>query len=113
MSDETTSGAAGAPASAGRPTAWLIAIVFAVLFAAPVYYGLSDLVSYPAFAGGRTPWWLLIAGVVLPLALYVGGLLAGRGRTPVLRTVILGAALGAANGLTISGIAMAITLLSA
>jgi hypothetical protein len=112
MSDETTDDAV-APAPTGRVTTWVIALVFAVLFAAPVYYGLSDLISYPAFAGGRTPWWLLIAGVVLPLALYVVGLLVGRGHTPVLRTVILGAALGAANGLTISGIALAITLLNA
>jgi hypothetical protein len=114
MSDEPRkdAGPDGArPASAGPAAAWTIAVVFAILFAGPLFWAVSDLIGYPAAVGGRTPWWLLIAAVVLPVVLYVGGLLAGRRRTPVMRTVVLGAALCAANAVTIGGIALAPFLL--
>jgi len=104
MSEQTTS-------TAGRATAWVTGVVFAILFAAPLFYALSNLVEYPAQVGGRTPWWLLVLGVVAPIALYVGGLLVARGRTPVLRVVVFGAALGVANALTIAEIAIAPFLL--
>ncbi|MGN6326542.1 hypothetical protein [Pseudolysinimonas sp.] len=97
---------------ASRVTTWVTAVVFAVLFAAPLFYAVSNLVEYPAVVGGRTPWWLLILGVIAPVALYVGGLLIGRRRTPVLRLVVLAAALGAANALTIAEIAIAPFLLA-
>lgn len=97
---------------AGRLTAWVLAIAFAILFAAPLLQAVSDLVAYPQYVGGRTPWWLLILAVIAPIALYAGGLVLGRGRTPVVRTILLGAGLGAANAVTISGIALAPFLLS-
>jgi hypothetical protein len=102
-----------APAStpAGRVTGWVLAIVFAVLFAAPLFQAISDLIAYPQYVGGRTPWWLLILAVLAPPVLYAVALLVGRGRTPVLRTVLLGTGLCAANALTISGIALAPFLL--
>lgn len=109
---DTAGDTAPAPAPAGRATAWVLAIVFAVLFAAPLFQAVSDLVAYPQYVGDRTPWWLLIAAVVAPPALYVAGLLVGRGRTPAMRTILLGAGLCAANALTISGIALAPFLLS-
>ena len=97
---------------AWRLTAWVTVVVFAILFLAPLFYAVSNLVEYPAVVGGRTPWWLLILGVIAPVALYVGGVLVGRGRTPVLRVVVLAAALGAANALTIAEIAIAPFLLA-
>jgi hypothetical protein len=114
MSDESIDDARPdrtGPAPAGPAAAWIIAVVFAVLFGGPLFWAVSDLVEYPAAVGARTPWWLLIAAVVLPVALYVGGVLAGRGRTPVMRTVVLGAGLCAANAVTIAGIAVAPFLL--
>lgn len=99
------------PAPAGRATTWVLAIVFAILFAAPLFQAVSDLVAYPQYVGARTPWWLLILAVAAPPVLYAGGLLAGRGRTPVMRTIVLGAGLCAANALTISGISLAPFLL--
>ncbi len=107
-SDGTT-GHGSAPA--GRIAVWVIAIVFAVLFAGPLFQAVSDLIAYPQYVGGRTPWWLLILAVVLPIVLYAAGLLLGRGRTPMARTILLGAGLCAANALTISGIALAPFLL--
>ena len=103
----------GAPASAppGRVTGWVLAVVFAILFAAPLFQAISDLIAYPQYVGGRTPWWLLILAVLAPPVLYAAALLVGRGRTPVMRTVVLGTALCAANALTISGIALAPFLL--
>jgi predicted membrane-bound mannosyltransferase len=95
--------------STSRGTAWFIAIVFAVLFAAPLFWGVSDLIEYPAYAGGRTPWLLLILGVVVPVAAYVGAALVARGRTPLLRVVVFAAGLGVASGVTISVIAWALS----
>ena len=105
MSDETI------PQPARPLTAWLLAVVFAVLFVGPLFWAVSDLISYPQYAGGRTPWWLLIVAVVIPLVLYAGAVLLGRGRTPIMRAVLLAAGLGAANALTICGIALAPFLL--
>jgi hypothetical protein len=110
MSDERIEEAA--PAPAGRGTAWLLAAVFAVLFAAPTFQAVSDLIAYPQYVGDRTPWWLLILAVLAPPALYVAGLLLGRGRAPIMRTVLLATGLCAANALTISGIALAPFLLA-
>ncbi|GAA2080652.1 hypothetical protein GCM10009840_15210 [Pseudolysinimonas kribbensis] len=107
MSDEQNTAAA----PAGRTATWIIAVAFAILYAGPLFWAVSDLVEYPAQVGGRTPWWLLIVAVAIPVALYVGGLLLGRARTPVLRTILLGAGLCAANALTIAGIALAPFLL--
>lgn len=110
MSDEAVEGDRP-PAPTGRAAAWIIAVLFAILFAGPMFWAVSDLVEYPAEVGGRTPWWLLISAVLLPVILYVGALLAGRGRTPVMRAVVLAAGLCAANALTIAGIALAPFLL--
>jgi hypothetical protein len=92
-----------------RGLAWVIAIVFAVLFAGPVFWGVSDLIEYPAYAGGRTPWWLLIIGVVAPIVAYAGAVVLARGRAPLQRVIVFVAALGAANALTISVIALALS----
>jgi hypothetical protein len=107
MSAERDEGAP--PASTGRLTTWVLAAVFAVLFAGPTFWGLSDLVEYPAYAGGRTPWWLLIIGVVAPLIAYVAALLLTRGRSTLVRVIILIAALAAANALCISVIRFALS----
>jgi hypothetical protein len=105
--------AENAPAApVGRVTAWVLAIVFAVLFVAPLFQAVSDLIAYPQYVGGRTPWWLLILAVVAPPVLYGAGLWLGRGRTAVQRTILLGAGLCAANAVTISGIALAPFLLT-
>lgn len=103
MSDETIK----TEPRGSRLPVWITGVVFAILFAAPLFYALSNLIEYPAQVGGRTPWWLLVVGVVAPVVLFVGGVLVARGRTPVLRVVVLAAALGVANALTISEIAIA------
>jgi len=95
-----------------RGPVWVVAIVFAILFAGPLFWAVSDLIEFPAAVGGRTPWWLLIFAVIAPVVLYVAALLLGRGRTPVMRTVLFGAGLGAASALTLSGIAIAPLLLA-
>jgi hypothetical protein len=96
----------------GRLTVWVLAIVFALLFVAPMFQAVSDLIAYPQYVGGRTPWWLLILAVIAPPVLYAAGLWLGRGRTAVQRTILLGAGLCAANALTIAGIALAPFLLT-
>lgn len=109
MSDEPK--VAAAPAPTGAAASWIVAVAFAILYAGPLFWAVSDLIEYPAQVGGRTPWWLLIAAVAFPVVLYVAGLLLGRGRPLVQRTIVLGAGLCAANALTIAGIAAAPFLL--
>ena len=82
-------------------------VVFAILFAYPLFEGISNLVSLPAFydaegIGGAVPWYLLIIGVAAPVILYLGALLLGRGRELFPRALILAVALAATNALFLS-----------
>ncbi len=89
----------------------VLAVVFAVLFAYPEFQAISNLISYPAYAGPQTPWWLLIVGVVLPPALYIAALLLGRRRPLFSRALILAVGLGAANALLLAGIGWALAVI--
>lgn len=76
----------------------LIPIVFAVLFALALFGPISNLLALPAVydaygIGDAVPWPLLILAIVMPPALYVAGLLLGRGRAPFARALILTVAL--------------------
>lgn len=76
----------------------LIPVVFAVLFALALVGPISNLIALPQLyeaygIGGATPWALLVAAVVVPVALYAGGLLLGRGRAPLARALLLTVAL--------------------
>ena len=90
------------PASlASRVILWL---VFAILYAYPLFEGISNLIALPAVyraggAGDAVPWYLLIAGVAAPVILYVGALLLGRGRELFARALMLAAGLAATNAL--------------
>jgi hypothetical protein len=52
--------------------------------------------------GDAIPWWLLIVGVVAPIALFVAGLLLGRRRTLAHRVLLLAVSLGATNAIALS-----------
>ena len=90
------------PASlASRVILWL---VFAILYAYPLFEGISNLIALPAVyraggAGDAVPWYLLIVGVAAPVILYVAALLLGRGRELFARALMLAAGLAATNAL--------------
>ena len=82
-------------------------LVFAILFAYPLFEGISNLIALPPYyaelgIGGAVPWYLLVIGVVAPVILYGGALLLGRGRELFPRALILAVGLAATNALAIS-----------
>ncbi|MFC5503248.1 hypothetical protein ACFPJ4_13455 [Lysinimonas soli] len=82
-------------------------LVFAALYAYPLFEGISNLVALPGFyaslgIGGAVPWWLLIVGVAAPVVLYAAALLLGRRRELFARALILAVGLAASNALTLS-----------
>jgi hypothetical protein len=99
-SDLETEGAP--PASLlSRVILWL---VFAILYAYPLFEGVSNLIALPAVyeaggAGDAVPWYLLIIGVAAPVVLYAGALLLGRRRELFPRALMLAVGLAATNAL--------------
>lgn len=82
-------------------------VVFAILFAYPLFQGISNLIALPSYydelgIGGAVPWYLLVIGVGAPVILYLGALLLGRGRELFPRALILAVGLAATNALALS-----------
>lgn len=85
----------------------LVAVVFAVLFGLALVGPVTDLVQLPQYYAAlgiadETPWALLIVVVVLPVVLYVAGLVLGRGRALFGRALILTVALATSFALYFS-----------
>ena len=99
----------------------MIGIVVALLFAAlhgwALFQGVANLVALPAYyeatgLGAFTPWWLLVLGVVAPVATYLAALLLGRGRILSHRVALLAVSLATANAFVLSAGALAPLLLA-
>ena len=87
-------------------------VVFALLYAYPLFEGISNLIALPPFyaangIGAAGPWWLLIIGVVAPVLLYLAALWIGRGRELFARALILAVGLAATNALVLSAVSWA------
>jgi uncharacterized membrane protein YhaH (DUF805 family) len=103
------------PTRSSRLSNWLVAIVFAILSAYPLFEGISNLIALPSYydeigIGGAVPWWLLILGVVAPVILFTAAVLLGRGCELFARALILAVGLAASNALTFSVIQWASAL---
>ena len=102
------------PASSGRVSTIVVWVVFAVLYAYPLFEGISNLIAVPQFYAEHkiagVPWPLLILGVVAPAILYVAALLLGRGRERFPRTLLLAVGLAATNALFLSAVQLAATI---
>jgi hypothetical protein len=90
----------------------VIPLVFAVLFALALFGPISNLGALPAVyeaygIGDSVPWSLLILAIVLPVLLYLAGLLLGRGRPPFARALILTVALAASFALYFGVVSLA------
>lgn len=90
----------------------IVWVVFALLYAYPLFEGISNLIALPPFyaangIGAAVPWWLLIIGVVAPVLLYLAALWIGRGRELFARTLILAVGLATANALVLSAVSWA------
>jgi hypothetical protein len=108
VSDEPTGDVgveAGRERSASRWASATVAIIFGLLFAYLFFQAISTLVALPAQLAAfnfNVPWWLLILGVVIPPALYVGGYLVARRRPLFAQALIFAVALAAAHALSLS-----------
>jgi hypothetical protein len=88
----------------GRIVVW---VVFALLYAYPLFEGISNLIAVPPYyasigIGSAVPWWLLVIGVVAPVILFAAALLIGRGRELFARALLLAVGLAATNALALS-----------
>ena len=87
-------------------------VVFASLYAYPLFEGISNLIAVPPYydangIGGAVPWWLLIIGVAAPVLLFLSALWIGRGRELFPRTLILAVGLATTNALVLSVVSLA------
>jgi hypothetical protein len=90
-------------------------IVFAALYAYPLFEGISNLVALPPYydslgIGGAVPWWLLGVGIAAPVLLYLAALWVGRGRELFPRALLLAVGLAATNALALSVVQWAAAL---
>lgn len=76
----------------------IVYLVFALLFGFSLFMAWGNFQSLPEFyaymgIAGATPWAVLIAGLIVPPVLFVGGMALARGRSMIARAGILLAAL--------------------
>ena len=89
-----------------------IALIFGLFFAWDVWQAVSNLVALPDFyeyAGfGRenVPEWLLFIGVAIPAIVFVIALVLGRGRSLMVKAIVLmvGVAVASSLGLGVIGL---------
>ena len=98
--------------SRGRVSKVVVWVVFALLFAYPLFEGISNLIAVPPYyeangIGGSVPWWLLVIGVAAPVLLYLAAVWIGRGRELFPRALILAVGLATTNALVLSVVSLA------
>jgi hypothetical protein len=95
----------------------VIAAVFGLLHLWALFQGVSNLIAVPGFyaqsgLAAYTPWWLLVLGVLVPLATFVAAVLLGRRRMLSHRVALLVVSLATANAFVLSSGALAPILLA-
>jgi hypothetical protein len=84
------------------------AVVFGLFYAYDVWEGFGSLLELPGYyrsigiSASRVPWFLLVAGVAVPLVAYLLALFLGRKRAFLDRVVILFVGLAAVAALTLA-----------
>jgi len=110
MSETSASGAAARAAGAepsasargrgrwiGRVIAWIAGILLVGLYVYETIAAVGNFIGMSGFLGsafGPLPWFLLVVGMALPAIALILALVAGRGRGPGMRLLLL------ATGLT-------------
>jgi hypothetical protein len=95
----------------------VIAVVFGLLHLWALFQGVSNLIALPGFyaqsgLAAYTPWWLLVLGVLVPVATFVAAVLLGRRRMLSHRVALLVVSLATANAFVLSSGALAPILLA-
>lgn len=95
----------------------VIPVVFGLLHLWALFQGVSNLIALPGFyaqsgLAAYTPWWLLVLGVLVPVATFVAAVLLGRRRMLSHRVALLVVSLATANAFVLSSGALAPILLA-
>jgi hypothetical protein len=104
------------PALAGRIA---VAAAFLLAFLWQVWGAISNLVVWLTFAGLRgggltaTAWIVLIAGIAIPVAAYIAGVVAGRRRRPGPLALILLLALCVSQALSLDQLSFFLSVIGA
>lgn len=80
----------------GAALAWIVGILLVGLYAYETIAAVGNFIGMSGFLGsafGPLPWFLLVAGMVFPAIALVISLIAGRGRGPAMRLLLLAAGL--------------------
>lgn len=81
----------------GKITAWVVAILIVLLYAYLVVAAVGNIIGLTQMAAliglGLTPfgWFWLVAGIALPVVVFVIAVLVGRRRTALPRLLVLAA----------------------
>jgi hypothetical protein len=111
---ETNASDRGATAHTA-PARWVIivvAVVFGVVYSYYLWDAIRSMIELPAqyelvgLGRENAPWTLLIAGVIVPVVVYIAALIAGARRSVLARVLIFLVGLGALACLSLSIIAL-------
>jgi hypothetical protein len=97
---------------ARRPVKWYdlaIAAFFGLLFAYLVWTAIGNAINFPKLfelveQSEAVPWWLLIAAIVVPIAIYVVAFVVSLRRSPLITALVFLVALAAASAIGYSAI---------
>lgn len=95
-----------------RPVRWYdlaIAAFFGLLFAYLVWTAIGNAINFPQLfelvgQSPAVPWWLLIAAIVVPIAIYVVAFVVSLRRSPLITALVFLVALAAASAIGYSAI---------
>lgn len=98
---------------------WLslvVAALFGLFYAYDVWEALGNLIGLPqAYTAlgieSRIPWWLLVVGILIPIASFVVAFIVGRRRNVFVKALIFLVGLAVVAGLSLGVIALADALL--
>jgi hypothetical protein len=104
--DGVTAAAAREPREERPGDSWIIALLFALAFGYDVVEAVANLQQLPLlYLGsaieGATPWWLLYAGIAVPVLLFAAALWVGRRMRLVPKAGVLLIALGVSAQLSL------------
>ena len=98
-------------------TVIVLTVLFGVLQVWALFQGVSNLLAVPGYyaqsgLGAFTPWWLLVLGVIVPIATFLAAVLLGRGRVVSHRVALLLVSLATANAFVLASGALGPILLA-
>ena len=114
-SESTSSGRTTFATARAATARWItigIAVVFGIVYAYYLWDAIRSMIELPAqyervgLGRENAPWTLLVAGVIIPIAVYIAALIAGARRNILSRALIFLVGLGAVACLSLTVIAL-------